>query len=121
MTADTCYERTLPICIIHNLPRPRYYDQRCHLSEILISENLSGGGATPPLLFHRLNVVVRSPHLSREVGRSGDTTTTRGPTIQSSPIVWKTQVGLSGNLELYINVMFVHTCVIIVQNLAFSG
>jgi len=44
--------------------------------------------------FRRLNVVVRSPPLYRQVGRNGETTIPRGPTIQSPPIVRPTFVSL---------------------------
>jgi len=66
-----------------------------------------GDGATRPLprdgvdpslpiapTSRRFNVVVRSPPLSREVGRNGETTTPRSPTILVAPIVWNVAVYL---------------------------
>jgi len=49
--------------------------------------SFSFGGGTAPM-SRRLNVVVRYPPLLRVMGRNGETSTPRGPTIRSSPIVW---------------------------------
>jgi len=51
--------------------------------------------SSPAPTSHRLNVVVRSPSLYREVGRNGETTTPRGLIIRSPPIVWITKFALS--------------------------
>jgi len=61
---------------------------RCGTVKEEASHILQRMSARTASTFRRLNVVVRSPPLFREVSRNGETTTPRGPTIRSSPIVW---------------------------------
>jgi len=64
----------------NSLATPRGMDQRSKMKEVVPK-------MARQTTSRRLNVVVvvRSPPLSREVGRNGETTTPRGPTIRSPP------------------------------------